>query len=474
LFRDRDPELEALQTIALLERLSAIGRAPRTPEEAAHWLAPILCTSARQQAILPVHLQAYAAESQLLQPEVDSNPPPLLNFPQIGSRPPSPWWRYPAIGFLALAFIFLFAHYFLTNRQPWLPAFTDSWQAIRDPAAWEQALRLFFALPIPLALVSPLTWLLWVRLRRQRQPVLNRKPYDGRAHATIQLAGSISQLFAGGELSWAMQGMRTHRRVPSLKPDARASARATAAACGCPVLVSGWRARLPDYPIIVEALSSRDHVVALARSLAARITTENVPHALYLFSMDLRWLRSDSDVPLTLGDLAAQYHQDVLVIIGDGNALLDPLFGKLRATVAEISDWNLVVLLTPVPRRRWSWRERRLAEEGVLVLPATPDGLRELGGFLRTEGRKPRPALERPPVRPGPLILEGRDALLWHSDRVPDEAEREMALDAIALELSPPTFDLVCVLALFPELRPDLTLFAAGFLRGPEGRRFCR
>jgi hypothetical protein len=221
----------------------------------------------------------------------------------------------------------------------------------------------------------------------------------------------------------------------------------------------------------VIALSTRDRVVALARSIAARITTENVPHALYLFSKDLRRLRSDSDAPLTLADLASRYHQDVLVIVGDGDVLLDPWLGKLRATVAEVADWNLVVLLTPVPRRRWSWRERRLAEVGLVVLPATPEGLRVLGAFLRTEGRKPRPALEHPPVRPGPFVTEGRDALLWHSDRVPGGAEREMALDAIALELSPPIFDLVCVLALFPELRPDLMLYAASFLRGPDGRR---
>jgi hypothetical protein len=158
-----------------------------------------------------------------------------------------------------------------------------------------------------------------------------------------------------------------------------------------------------------------------------------------------------------------------VVIVGDGDALYDPIFGRARPTLAEMDAWRVVVLLTPVPRWRWSWRERRLAEAGLIVLPATPEGIRLLGDFLRTEGRPPRPGFERIPRRAGPLALEGRDSIRWHSDRVPDGAEREAILDAIALELTPGAFELMCVVALFPELRPDLALHAAQSLKGPRG-----
>jgi hypothetical protein len=152
---------DALHAVALLERLSAIGRAPRTPEEAARWLAPVLCTSARQQAILPERLRAFAAESGPTYQEVDPNPPPILDLSLPKSRPPPAWWRYPAIGFLALVLIFLVALYLLTNGQPWPSVFTNTWQSIRNTSVTDQAQRLFVALPIPLALVPPLTWLLW-------------------------------------------------------------------------------------------------------------------------------------------------------------------------------------------------------------------------------------------------------------------------------------------------------------------------
>jgi hypothetical protein len=482
---------QALQTVALLERLSVIGRAPCTPEEAANWLAPILCTSLRQQTILLERFKDFAAENKRVSENEEGPPDPIENRPQVHFRnglpdpeplhissplpqPPAPpppprllGWAFALVGVMALVVIVAWlSRRNNEQRQQVSPTkdtiILDFIRYIDRVLTVQHAIYIF----LPLGLVLCLSWLLWIWSRRKPRGVLNRSPYDGQSYATLWPA---TQLFKARDLSWALQGMRTYRRVPSLQVDARASARATVSASGRPVLVPGWRPRLPEYPILVEALSSHDHVVALARSLAARMTVENVPHTLYMFGGNLRRLRSESDTPVTLGDLASIYNQDILVIVGDGDALIDSVTGKLRASVGELADWNVVVLLTPVSRRRWSWRERYLADEGLLVLPATPEGITMLGAFMRAEGRKPTPALDRAPVRPGLLIFEGRDARLWHSDRIPGKAERERTLDAIALELSPPAFDLVCVLALFPELRPDLTHYASNALRGPDG-----
>jgi hypothetical protein len=66
-------------------------------------------------------------------------------------------------------------------------------------------------------------------------------------------------------------------------------------------------------------------------------------------------------------------------------------------------------------------------------------------------------------------VAEGLGSGRWHSDAIPPVTERESVLDAIALEVSGAAFDLMGVLAIFPELRPDLTLYAANRLRGPDG-----
>jgi hypothetical protein len=77
---------------------------------------------------------------------------------------------------------------------------------------------------------------------------------------------------------------------------------------------------------VVEALAGRDHVVALARSLAVRLAAESVPHVLYFFGDDPRRLRTDTNSPATLADVGARHHEDVLVFVGDGETLLDPFF----------------------------------------------------------------------------------------------------------------------------------------------------
>jgi MFS family permease len=461
---------EVLRITQLLQYLTDNGRAPRTPDEAARWLAPILCTTPRQQTMLPDRLRAFAAEQvrrALPRPSpaeerIIAPPPPL----------PRSWRRAIAV-IVALAligFLLIVGLPHLKSGVTTSPGTTSTPTTSNVLQPWIPQGTLAGALNIlPAAAVPPLIWLFIVRWRRRKVPVLSRRPYEGLAQATLRPSGTSLEPFGGEGLSQALQGMRAHRRIPSLKPDATASARATAAASGHLVLVPGWRPRLPEYPIVVEALSTRDHVVALARAFSVRLEEEGVEHALYLFGSNLQRLRTLDDKPVTLADLAARYREDVLLILGDGDALYDRIFGCLRPAMADMEAWRLVILLTPVPRWRWSWRERRLAEAGLIVLPATPEGIRLLGDFLRTEGRPPRPAFERMPRRPGPLALEGPDSIRWHSDRIPGEAEREAVLDAIALELRPGGFELMCVLALFPELRPDLTLHAAQSLKGPRG-----
>jgi len=479
--RGRDFRLgvgDALRVVQLLQRLEEAGRAPCTLEQFARSLAPVLCTNARQQAILPERLRAFASEYQrrTVQPfgiDDGSTTDRPLDLPASWRR-----WFTRLVGIFIAIFIAvgiirfvpfegLFSSIVPSGETP-LPGTPTS--STLEKGLVPQAALIKVGEVLPLGAVPPLLWLLFVRWRRRKVPALSRQPYDDLAPASLKVAGPPVVPFGGVNLSHALQGMRAHRRVASLMPDATATVHATIAASGYFTLVTGWRPRLPEYPILIEALSARDHVVALGRALSARLKDESVEHTLYFFESNLRQVRTENDRPATIADIAARFEQDVLIIVSDGEALYDPILGRLNPALPDVDAWRLIVLLTPVPRWRWSWRERRIAQAGLVVLPATPDGLRILGNFLRAEGRPPQPSLDRPPARPGPLVLEGRNARRWHSDIIPSEVEREAALDAIALELSSETFEFMCVLALFPELRPDLTLHAANFLKGPDGR----
>ena len=108
-------------------------------------------------------------------------------------------------------------------------------------------------------------------------------PYQGVRRAKVDTRRSAGLPFdAAGHRARGPGACAPTVQVPSPRPDARASARATAANCGAPVLVNSVRPRLPDYPIVIEAASSRDHVVALGQALGARLAEERVPNSLYL------------------------------------------------------------------------------------------------------------------------------------------------------------------------------------------------
>jgi len=270
----------------------------------------------------------------------------------------------------------------------------------------------------------------------------------------------------------------------SRRIDVRASAAATRRAAGRPVFVHARKPRLPDYPLLLDAQSPGDHLTVLGRSIAARLRREGVHHVPYLYDADPRFVRTDTPLPhlLTLEALAARFDGDVLIVLGDADGFLQPFGAQVEPWVeTALSAWRAMVLLTPVPLRRWSWRERRLANAGLVVLPATADGLTMLGDFLRSGERPPRPALERPPARQTLIAREGRSARWLHADREPPPDALEELQEAIALELPPAPYELLCFLALFPELRPDLTLHAAQspLLRRERGspslqhRRIC-
>jgi hypothetical protein len=60
--------------------------------------------------------------------------------------------------------------------------------------------------------------------------------------------------------------------------------------------------------------------------------------------------------------------------------------------------------------------------------------------------------------------------LAWHTDPSPPSDDRDAIIDAIAAELPKAAFDLLCVVALFPEVRLDLTLYTGFTIRRPDGR----
>ncbi|MBV9481757.1 MAG: hypothetical protein JO249_13530 [Acidobacteria bacterium] len=466
---------EILRATSVLRALRKRPDAPVTLAAAAPWLAPVLTTSEVEQHILPSLLSSYENSVSSAQKTTNSSREVLVD-PAPATKSQSRL-RFRNTFLFALASLILLAAALFWGFSSNLPAV--SIPPVELPVGpvhemmvpgWILALQRVapdwneIAIALPFSMPPLLVWWLLRCWRAQRHSIIDRWPDPGLLEKGLVEPSSALKLFAPEDLTWTLQALRAHRLVTSAALDVPATARATAAAAGRFIPVCGKRPQLPDYPLVVEKLCANDHLAALGDALATSFREGQVAFQLYASRGDFTFVQSEDGSSWRLSDLAARHNADYLLLIGDGEALLGR-GGRSISQVMEaaVEQWTGVVLLTPLPRWRWSWRERQLAESGIIVLPATPTGLQVLGDYLRAgyDAERPRLALRQQLAHPGPLARESRTALRWHTNKPPSRGERDAVLDALALEVPDASLELARVLALFPELRPDLTLYVA-------------
>lgn len=415
---------EALRAIGLLERLSE-GERPRDAQETALWLGPILCTTPRQQATFPGYLEAFAAlvarhDKRMEAPDSQRGRSAVSDEP---TAPASVSRLMRWIILYAAAVVFLSVSPSRIDGLGWFSANRHQSTEESQPRT-TNGLDVIVYESMPVIALPLLVWLFIVRLKRSRRAALARGLAGGSPATTLLPKKAAFDVFSACEqsaqqtpaaqeqahrLRVALQGIRAHRYMAHASFDPRASVKATVAAAGALRLIPGRRPRLPEYPVLVEQRASRDHLPELGRALSTCL--EGIHHGVYFFDTDPRHVRTgvSSDPTTSLSDVASRYNEDTLILLSDGECLLDPLLGQLPPWTMEMLNWSVVVLLTPVPRHRWSWRERRLCSAGIVVLPATHEGLTLFGDFLRAQSKPPRLPFEQPAARLSLLCRKGFD-----------------------------------------------------------------
>jgi hypothetical protein len=135
--------------------------------------------------------------------------------------------------------------------------------------------------------------------------------------------------------------------------------------------------RVPEYLVLIDFASFRDHQARLFSSLARAMEREGLFVTRYFYDNDPRICRMESaDRGIHLTDLHKNYSSHRLLLFGDGEKLLDPISGQLAPWTALLHEWPERAVMTPVSRRLWGLREKMLAGH-FIVLPATLEGLRE-------------------------------------------------------------------------------------------------
>ena len=353
-----------------------------------------------------------------------------------------------------------------TVSPPPMPAPSSAWLAGIHPGVYA-----FFVL---LAASAGLA------VRRTRQRYVQR--ISTREHLREQEVYARQLLPVSGT---RREGLRSAARLlrrlsadsGAMQLDLLATVRASAARAGLFSAVHRQRPVIPEYLVLVDRARSGDQQAHWAIETAQDLVAEGVRLALYEFDRDLRWVaplrsqRSGKPVPqqryVPLAALTAQHAGKGLLVLGDGQGLLDHAGGRLQPWLADaLAPWPRRVLMTPRPFAAWLAAEDVLAGEGqpanqasFLLVPSQHGAWLAAARWLRGGGLTAIAAVPGAPAAWPPLLAD--DAARWLSASAPAAADMVALLKQLRTYLGSIAYHWLAASAAYPYLSADLTAWLA-------------
>jgi hypothetical protein len=265
--------------------------------------------------------------------------------------------------------------------------------------------------------------------------------------------------------------------------DVLASVRASATRAGLFTAVHRQRTATPAYLVLVDRLRAGDQQAHWAIEAARDLADEGVPLALYEFDRDPRWvaplrLQRSKQAPLpqayvALGTLAARHAGQGLLVLADGQGLLDHATGRLHTWLAPaLAAWPRRVLMTPRPMAAWGAAEDLLAgeqqaahEPSFLLVPSQFDAWLAAARWLRQGAITALSPLPGAPTAWPPLLAE--DAKRWLGRSAPAAPEGAALVEQLRAYLGPTAYTWLAASAAYPLLSAELTSYLAHCLPDP-------
>lgn len=278
------------------------------------------------------------------------------------------------------------------------------------------------------------------RLYRRRLMVLERQRRERPPLVwPIRIEAGSTPLVESSEFLTAARRLRERQTGDRERLDIEASIAATIRALGRPVMHYVKETRPPDYLILIERASARDHQAKLYLHLIEHLVAEGVHATVYWCEEDPRICDPVIDGPTaTLVELRHKFPSYRLLLFGSGDGLIDPISGRRKAWVSDTLSWPDRALLTPEPPESWGAREVALAGH-LMVLPGT------LGGLQAAIDHFQIPA-------------HSEFARRRHRGSYVPEPDATEGVRAIKSYLGPKGLQWVCACAVYPDLQWNLTL----------------
>ncbi|MEP6689632.1 MAG: Ig-like domain-containing protein [Gemmatimonadaceae bacterium] len=298
------------------------------------------------------------------------------------------------------------------------------------------------ALALPLVI---LTTFLLLRRRRSRAVAERQRRVRPPYVWLVRPPDTPDGPYGTNDFFAAARALRRRQRATESRFAVERSVQATIDALGYPTFAYEAATRPPEYLVLVQRESSRDHDAALFDALARALRDADAFISRYFYENDPRVCYAedvaDGSRSFRLADLQRLHPDHRLLVFGDGAAFLDPVTARPLPWLASLEFWEERALLTPAPPTAWSAREFRIAGR-MPVLPATLDGLRAMVDHLDAR-TKPR----------------ARTWIDRDEEPVPPEADATVPIAELRAYMgSDAMFRWLCACAVYPELHWDLTL----------------
>ena len=314
-------------------------------------------------------------------------------------------------------------------------------------------------------------WRLWLSYRANQfltRRAINRQPEIAR----ISLAGLEQEVLPPLVMFRVAQNFRRRIEIPSEEIDMDSTIAHTLDHGGWFTPVYRRRMVPPEYLVLIDRATLRDHQARLATELIAALTERDVIITAYYFDGDPRVCipARPHAAPQTLRELAAVYSQHRLVIFSDARNLFSPVTGLLEPWTETFAQWSDRALLTPEPAAHWGYYEREVAEQ-FIVLPSTNEGLVELIRHFQQREALVDIADSAVLRLPEELRLRPRR---WLGRAAPAAAVVEDVLNQLRAYLGPSGFDWLSACAVYPALQWNLTLYLGNALNDLTGAPLIR
>jgi hypothetical protein len=271
-------------------------------------------------------------------------------------------------------------------------------------------------------------------------------------------------IFQPFELSHAAQQLRKHISIESTHLDITATIEKSIEAGNWFTPVRGTMKRRPEYLVLIDRLTFKDHQTKLVDTLVNQLIDEEVLVNRYYFDATPRRCYPEDThlAPLTLTDLAAHYPAHKLLIFSDGNGFINPITGKIVDWINQLSIWTHRTLFTLEAPEQWGYQEQLLKEAAdFLIMPANEGGLKflveQINGNARQSYHSPLWQSDRKNLAFPEMLNENFNR--WLERHAPDADVLTELLTQVKLFLGKEAYYWFCACAVYPELHWQVTLY---------------